>query len=113
MVSDAGLPLLGRCDDPLEHAGRHHVQHDAAAAVSEVAAARIARPVVNVEGLARDYPVGGVSRLDLEFEAALLRLLVHQVDHEVEIGGQGLEVTLQIGCGLDQIDTRRQVLLDA
>ena len=113
MVRDAGRPPFGRCGDPLEHAGRHHVQHDAAAGVSQVAAARIARPVVNVEGLARDHAVRGVARLDLELEAALLRLLVHQMDHEVEVSHQRLEVTLPIGCRLDQVGAGRQVLLDA
>ena len=116
MVGDAGLPPFRRCDDwgrPLEHARRYRVQHDVAAGVSQVAAARIARPVVNVEGLARDHAIGGVARLDLELEAALLRPLIHHVDHEVEIGCQRLEVTLQIGRGLDQIGAGRQVLLDA
>ena len=43
----------------------------------------------------------------------LPRLLVHQLDHEVEVSRQRLEVTLQIRGRLDQVGTRRQILLDA
>ena len=47
--------------------------------------------VVNGEGFARDRLVGGVRRLDLELEAVLPRLLVNQIDHEVEVGCQRLK----------------------
>ena len=81
--------------------------------MNQIAAAQIADAVVDGEGHTRDHLVGGMGCLNLELEASLLRLLIHHVDHEGEVGLQGLEVALQVGRRLDQVDTCRQVSLNA
>ena len=111
VIGDTGLPVPRNTAEALEHTGSDHVQHGVTA--SGEIAPDVAGAVVDREGIARHHLRGNPHPFDLQLGLLLFRLLVHQVDREVEVGSQGLVIALQVGGGLDEVAAGLQVLVNA